>query len=460
MFGDAFAAHADRPCLIDGERTVSYADALALGRSLIAGLQRQRAFVVLRCSLSIEAVAAYAALVVDGHVPLLLETDLSRELLEQMVQLYRPDAVIDPLAGGAAPGPGASDPVPLHSDLGVLLTTSGSTGSPKLVRQKASGVRANAASIAAYLQLGPDERPLLHLPMSYSYGLSIIHSHLVAGASICLTRRSVMEPDYWNDLRRVQATSVSGVPFHYTAIRRLGEARLDIPSLTTLTQAGGRLDPKLTAYFAEWANRTGRRFVVMYGQTEAGPRIAYLPPDKALAAPDAIGVPIPGVQIDLVDENGRPVADGQPGEMVVRSPAVMMGYALQPADLALGDTLGGALHTGDLAALGEDGLLRVVGRRSRMLKIYGLRINLEEIEQRLAGLGHAALCFGEDDKLRVLVEGHGDASDIRKRIVDLFSLPPRGIEVRLGPAAARSASGKISAAALQQAWDAASPPTL
>ncbi len=458
MFGDVFATHADRPCLTDGERTISYADTLALGRSLIAGLPRPRAFVVLRCSLSIEAVAAYAALFVDGHVPLLLETDLSLELLEQMIQLYRPDVVIDPVAGVATPC--ASDPVALHPDLGVLLTTSGSTGSPKLVRQKASGVRANAESIAAYLSLGPDERPLLHLPMSYSYGLSIINSHFIAGASICLTRRSVMEPDYWNDLRRVQATSVSGVPFHYTAIRRLGETRLEIPSLTTLTQAGGRLDPKLTAYFAEWANRTGRRFVVMYGQTEAGPRIAYLPPEKALEAADAIGVPIPGVQIDLVDEDGRPVADGQPGEMVVRSPAVMMGYALAPADLALGDTLGGALHTGDLAARGEDGLLRVVGRRSRILKIYGLRINLEEIEQRLASLGHAALCFGEDDKLRVLVEGDGDAGDIRKRIVDLFSLPPRGIEVRLGPPAARSASGKISAAALQQAWDAASAPTL
>jgi acyl-CoA synthetase (AMP-forming)/AMP-acid ligase II len=452
MFADCFERYADRPCVADGDRVLGYAELLELGRAKIAGLPRARSFVALRCSLTIEAVAAYAALLVDGHVPLLLEADLSDELLRQMLDLYRPDAVVDPAGGGLTRL--STEAIDLHPDLGLLLTTSGSTGSPKLVRLKTAGVRANADAIASYLGLTADERPLLHLPMSYSYGMSVINSHLVSGGCICLTQRSVMEPGYWDDLRTHAATSISGVPFHYMAVRRLGEARLDIPSLRTLTQAGGRLDPKLAGFFADWTQRTGRRFFIMYGQTEAGPRIAYLPPERAADAADAIGVPIPGVAITLVDEEGAVVPDGQPGEMLVNGPAVMMGYATAPADLTRGDDLGGVLHTGDVAVKGDDGLYRIVGRRSRILKIYGLRVNVEEIERRLAEMGHSAFCFGEDDKLKVLIEGEGDAVAIRQQIVALFSLPPRGIEVRSGGVVARAASGKVAAAALQGAWEA------
>ncbi len=453
VFADRFAAHADRPCVADGDRTLTYRELLELGRAGLAGLPRPRALVVLRCSLTAESLAAYAALLVDGHVPLLVEADLSGELLDHLVALYRPDAVVDPVAGLVdRPGGG---PVALHPELGLLLTTSGSTGSPKLVRLKGTGVRANAEAIAAYLELSPDERPLLHLPMSYSYGMSVVNSHWVAGGCVCLTRRTVMEPGYWDDLRAHAATSIAGVPFHYTALRRLGEARLDLPSLRTLTQAGGRLDPRLGAFFADWAGRTGRRFVIMYGQTEAGPRISYLPPEAAAAAPEAIGLPVPGASIVLVDEAGAAVPDGEPGEMVVTSPGVMMGYALAAGDLDRGDELGGVLRTGDVAVKGADGLLRIVGRRSRILKIFGLRVNVDEVERRLAGEGHDVLCFGEDDRLRVLAAAGSDAAAIRQRVVDLFSLPPRGIEVRAGGPVKRTAAGKVSADALARAWEAA-----
>ena len=452
-FADAFSAYASRPCLREPDSTLTYAEALALGREIVGSLPRERALVMLRCSLTTPSVAVYMALLADGHVPLLLEASLADALLDGLAELYRPDVILDPASGEHSVS--ATAPVALHTDLGLLLTTSGSTGSPKLVRLNASGVVANAQAIAAYLGLSESERPLLHLPMSYSYGMSIINSHLMVGASICLTQKSVMEPGYWEELRSHEATSIAGVPFHYMAIRRLGEKGLDIPSLKTLTQAGGRLDPKIIAFFAEWAGRTGRRFFVMYGQTEAGPRIAYLPPDKAAETPDAIGVPIAGVTIDLVDDTGAPVAEGAQGAMVVRGPSVMLGYAQGADDLARGDDLGGVLHTGDLAVRGEDGLLRITGRAARMLKIYGLRVNLEKIDRRLADLGHSAVAFGTDDALRILVEGEADSQRVREQVVELFSLPPRGIEVRCCPGIARSATGKIAAAALTVAWDTA-----
>lgn len=458
VFGPAFARFADNPCVSAGERTLSYAETLALGRRITAGL-RPRSLVVLRCALTPESLAAHAALLIDGHVPLLIEASLAPALADALIATYAPDAVIDPSAAEpVTPMPGGT---PLAPALALLLTTSGSTGSPKLVRQSATGIAANAAAIAEYLALDAAERAFLHLPMSYSYGLSVIHSHWHAGASICLTGASVMEAGYWDELAARRATSIAGVPFHYAAIRRLGEARLDVPSLKTLTQAGGRLDPRLVAHFTGWAERSGRRFVVMYGQTEAGPRIAWLPPEHASVAPDSIGIAIPGVRIALCDDGGAEIPDGTPGEMRVHSPAVMLGYATTAADLGKGDECGGVLATGDMAVRGADGLLRITGRRSRMLKIYGLRVNIDEIEARLAGMGHAAHCFGEDDQLRVLVEPGAapvDAAALRTAITQLFSLPPRGILVRAaGHPVPRSPAGKVSAAGLAEGWAAADP---
>lgn len=455
MFEDLLQRHAGNILCVKGGQSLSYADALETGRRLTAGLPRPRSLVVLRCSLDPAAIAAHLALTSDGHVPLLLERSLSDTLLDDLVACYRPDAILDPEAGTLTPGPGAGAPVALHPALGLLLATSGSTGSPKLVRLSTHGVRANAEAIASYLQLTPAQRPLLHLPLSYSYGLSILHSHLVAGATLVLTDATVMEPAYWETLASECCTSIAGVPFHYAALRRFGEDKLDFPSLTTLTQAGGRLDPRLVTHFADWAGRTGRRFIVMYGQTEAGPRISWLPPEQAAGAPDAVGIPIPGVRIDLVDEAGAPVPDGTPGTMRVTSPSVMMGYAHGPEDLAAPDQLGGVLDTGDVALRGDDGLLRIVGRTARMLKIYGLRVNLDEVEQRLALIGQQALAGGQDDELRILIETPADGpalADIRARIVQLFSLPPRGILVRAGVPVPRAASGKIRAEDFNTAW--------
>ena len=453
MFADCLKAHSSHLLCESATGSLRYGEVEGLAAPLLAKLPRERALVVLKCGLDPQSIAAHLALTAAGHVPLLLERTLSDTLTADLVARYQPDAVVDALAATVEPGPGG--PVELHPDLGLLLATSGSTGSPKLVRQSRAGVRANAESIRDYLGLTADERPLLHLPMSYSYGLSVIHSHVVAGATLVLTDKAVMEPGYWETLREARCTSIAGVPFHYTAIRRLGEAKLDVPSLKTLTQAGGRLDAKLVAHFAQWAGRTGRRFVVMYGQTEAGPRIAWLPPEKAEGAPDSVGMAIPGVTIELVDEAGTPVPDGTPGDMRVTSAAVMMGYANTPEDLALPDGQNGVLLTGDIAVRGSDGLLRIVGRSARMLKIYGLRVNLDEVEQRLGLIGHVALASGIDDELRLYVEQAADGADlatIRKSVVELFSLPPRGIQVRQGPAVPRSAAGKVRAADFDQAW--------
>jgi acyl-coenzyme A synthetase/AMP-(fatty) acid ligase len=443
------AGHGDAVAVRDDAgHTRSYAEIGALRAAFDATLG-PRAFVFLRTANSATSVAAWLALLSSDHAVLAIEHDLAPERLAALVDLYRPDAIIDP-DGTITPGPGGTV---LHPGLSVLLSTSGSTGSPKLARFTAAALLANARAIADYLGLTAAERPFLALPTSYSYGMSVINSHALVGACIEVTAHGVMQAEFWDGLRNRATTSLSGVPFHYDAIRRLGLDRLATPTLTTLTQAGGKLPAPVAAKYAEWAAANGRRFITMYGQTEAGPRLTWLPPEHLPGHAGAIGVPIPGVTIDLIAGDGSVISEpGVSGEMRCTSPAIMMGYAHGPDDLARGDELGGVLMTGDLASRDEQGILSITGRASRMIKLFGTRVNLDDIDAQLARMDVAGVSFGQDDQLRVLIEG-GDADAVRAALVEAFSFPPRGLLVKAVASLPRASSGKLLYGALGAAWD-------
>lgn len=450
-WAEALARHGHRPAVRDDAGiVVTFAEI----RELAAEFTRQlgpRRLVFLRTASSAASVAAWLALLASDHAVLAIEHDLAPERLAALVDLYRPDAIIDP-QGSITPAPGGTT---LHPDLSVLLSTSGSTGSPKLARFTAAALLANAQAIADYLGLGPDERPFLALPTSYSYGMSVINSHALVGACVEMTAHGVMQAEFWQGLGNRAATSLAGVPFHYDAIRRLGIDRLAIPTLTTLTQAGGKLPAPVAAKYAEWAAANGRRFITMYGQTEAGPRLTWLPPEQLASHAGAIGVPIPGVTIDLIGADGQVITEpGVAGEMRCTSPAVMMGYAHAAADLARGDEQGGVLMTGDLASRDEAGILSITGRASRMIKLFGTRVNLDDIDAQLARMDVPGVAFGQDDQLRVLIEA-GDADTVRTALVAAFSFPPRGLMVKAVTALPRASSGKLLYGALGQAWEAA-----
>jgi acyl-coenzyme A synthetase/AMP-(fatty) acid ligase len=445
------AGHGDAVAVRDDAGTaLTYADVLALRAQFDATLGR-RSLVFLQTANSAASVAAWLALLASDHATLAIEHDLGPERLAALVDLYRPDAIVDP-DGSITPGPGGTA---LHPELSVLLSTSGSTGSPKLARFTAAALLANAQAIADYLGLTTNERPFLALPTSYSYGMSVINSHALVGACIEVTAHGVMQAEFWDGFKNRAATSLSGVPFHYDAIRRLGMDRLATPTLTTLTQAGGKLPAPVAAKYAEWAAANGRRFITMYGQTEAGPRLTWLPPELLASHAGAIGVPIPGVTIDLVDGDGAVITEpGISGEMRCTSPAIMMGYAQGAADLARGDELSGVLMTGDLASRNEAGILSITGRASRMIKLFGTRVNLDDVDAQLARMDVPGVSFGQDDQLRVLVEA-GDPETVRAALIAAFSFPPRGLMVKAVASLPRASSGKLLYGALSQAWEAA-----
>lgn len=436
----AGAGEPGRVALVGGDRRISFAELNERVVARRAGLAlSDRSVVALVGDHSIEFVVTYLALLEAGHVPLLAGAHADR-----LSAVWPVGAIVDVTADRFDIERRDVGPVTLHPDLALLASTSGSTGSPKLVRLSHRNLVSNAESIVEYLRLTPRDRGITSLPLHYCYGLSVLHSHLLAGASVVLTDTSVVDPCFRSALFDHGVTNLAGVPHTYEMLERSSPDELASSSLRLLTQAGGRLAPDAVGRWAERAAGWGAEFVVMYGQTEATARMAYLPPDMAFRRPEAIGRPIPGGSFEL-----RPV-DGHPddvGELVYRGANVMMGYARQADDLALGQTLD-ELATGDLARHhGDDDVYEIVGRRSRFVKPFGLRIDLDEVEAQIseATVGDTAVA-GDDDRVVVFAPG-SDVSEVAATLAHITGLPGRCCRVHDRPIP-RTVSDKVDQAAM------------
>ena len=298
-----------------GER-LSYAELARRADAFAAQcLGPGKRLVLLQVANDIDSVIRYAGALRAGHAVILTGGDPGGKAV-RIIDAYAPDICVSASGVVRFPG-GVAGAGILHPDLALCLSTSGSTGATRMVRLSDRAIDANARSIVEYLGLGPDERAITSLPLHYSYGLSILHSHLACGASVVLTERSLTDGDFWTLFQREGATSLAGVPHSFELLDAAGFEEMDLPSLRYVTQAGGRLPPDMVRKYGLWARESGRRFYVMYGQTEAAPRMAWLPPERLLDHPDCIGVPVPGGSFDLIDDAGRSVAgDGVTGELV------------------------------------------------------------------------------------------------------------------------------------------------
>lgn len=408
-----------------GER-LSYLELAARADEFAKGLPPGRHLLLIEATNELAPLVAYVAALRHGHPVIMAGGDSGQ--LRRTIETYRPSIRFHKAGARWVAEAGPPGPRDLHQDLAVLLSTSGSTGAAKLVRLERAAVEANARSIGEYLGLGPEDRAITTLPIHYSYGLSVVNSHLAAGGAILLTDRSVVDDAFWDFFAAEEATSLAGVPYTYELFERIGLRRRRLPSLRTMTQAGGRLPAETAGTYAEWARGAGVRFFVMYGQTEATARMAYVPPERLLDNPGCIGVAIPGGAFHLIDDTGR-VVDGAEtqGELVYRGPNVMSGYALVEADLAKGREVS-ELRTGDLAVRDARGLYRIVGRKNRFSKLFGLRISFDEVEAHLRREGVSAIAAGDDDVLAVGVAS-ADTQVVADGLAQTFSLPASVIEV-------------------------------
>lgn len=413
----------------------------------------------------------YTSFINNGTVPLLLDSHLDRELLVNLIQTYQPDYLWIPedlqtefVDYHKVYGTYSyillkttyQNVYQLNEDLALLLTTSGSTGSPKLVRQSYQNLRANMDSIAQYLEIDSSERPITTLPMNYTYGLSVVNSHLFKGAALIMTEKGIMQKEFWNQLKEYGATSIAGVPYTYEMLNKLRFFRMDLPSLRTMTQAGGKLSPELHKAFAEYAINSEKRFFVMYGQTEATARMAYLPYQKSLEKYGSMGIAIPNGRFELVDVNGDLITEPDVvGELLYYGDNVTLGYAERGEDLLKGDERQGVLMTGDMAKQDEEGYFYIVGRKKRFLKLFGNRVNLDETERMLKARFDQAdiACAGFDDNMYIFVTDEKILSEVRQYAAEKTGINPIAFIVRPIDSIPKNEVGKTLYAKLERFYD-------
>lgn len=447
-------------------RNLSYTE-LQSATDELASAVGGRCLVFSLCSNSIGSVVGYVSFMQNHIVPVLLNAQIDKELLDHLLNTYSPKYIWMPdekienfsftciykAYGHSLMKTGYETEYQLHNDLALLLTTSGSTGSPKLVRQTYLNVRINAEQIAEYLELDDTERPITTLPMNYTYGCSIINSHLLVGATLLLTDKALTQKEFWNFMREQKATSFGGVPFTYEMLDRMRFFRMDLPHLRTMTQAGGKLSPELHKKFAEYARDNGKHFIIMYGACEATARMGYLPHERSLEKYGSCGIPIPGGKFYLFDANDRVIEDVRvTGELVYEGPNVTMGYAQCGDDLIKDDELNGILHTGDMAQRDEDGFYYIVGRKKRFLKIYGNRVNLDEVDRLIKGEYNFIDCAsaGVDDHMYIFLTDTSIVDDVRTFISVKTGLNQTAFKVIVIDNIPKNDSGKILYKELEQ----------
>ncbi len=406
---------------------------------------------------SIGSVLGYVACINNNVVPLILSCNTDNQLVETLINIYQPEYLWMPESMtnnynstkiyfnyGFILVKTDLRSYPMNKELALLLPTSGTTGSPKLVRHSYNNLESSALNVSQLFNIKVTDNALCILPMHYTMGLSVISSHFFAGATILLSKKSLLDGDFWKMVREKQATSFTGVPYSYEILNRLRFTRMKFPSLQIITQGGGKMGEELFKLYSDYAEKNGIKFIATYGQTEGTSRMAYLPANLAKTKTCSIGIAVPNGKLSLVDDNGKEIEDMEAeGELVYYGKNVTLGYATSGEDLSKGDENNGVLFTGDIARRDVDGCYFIIGRKKRFLKIYGLRIGLDEIESLLKyEFKIDCVCTGDDEVLKIVVTS-GDTTDIINFIIKKTGLFHQSIKVIKIDSLPHTESGKL-----------------
>ena len=400
------------------------------------------------CFLLVENIAAAVTMVMamlgsETMVPLILNAKTDAGLLDALMDTYKPQFICTPEDGYQIRTTG-NPTCELHPWLSHLLPTSGSTGSPKLVRHKYENIEAAALNISTFFELKSSDRPLLVLPLYYTMGLSVVFSHLKVGATVLITGRSMTESAFWQFMKNEHATSFTGVPYSFQILNVMRFMRMQLPDMELLTQGGGKMPHDLNIKFAEYCRDNGKRWIATYGQSECTARMAWLPPQWALEKAGSIGIAVPNGELSLIDTDGNVIEGANvEGEMCYRGKNVTMGYAVKSSDLALGDERKGFIRTGDIARRDGDGCYYIVGRMSRFLKLYGMRVGLDESEQIVQdATGAECACVGTDQKMIVYITDATKADAVKQVLVEKTHITASSFEVRVINEIPKNPTGK------------------
>lgn len=417
----------------------------------------KRTLIFILCKNTVGAVMGYLGAMSNRIVPLLISAETDSELLGHLVEVYHPEFLWKPIDmlgvndivlfesyNYALVSTGLKS-YPLYNELSLLLTTSGSTGSPKLVRHSYLNLESQAINISSFFEATEKDKPMVDLPIHYTMGLSVLNSYLYSGAKILLASSSPIDLEYWDFLKTNEPTVLTNVPYYYEILKKLRFFRMDLPYLRIITQGGGKMSDELYMECAEYAQRTGKKFIPTYGQTEGSARMAYLPPELALEKCGSIGRAIPNGKLYLINDDESIINEPNVvGEMVYEGPNVTLGYAVKGEDLILGDERHGVLKTGDMVKMDADGCFYIVGRKKRFLKLWGYRVGLDECENIIKGAFDVeCACVGDDERMRIYVNSEAEMDAIKKYIASKTNVNSSAFEMHYIEKLPRNDAGKI-----------------
>ncbi len=458
MFLDIDKKKSDSLALIDNEgNRVTYGSLVGLMNSVGKNVE-SRALVFILCKNTVGSMIGYLGFIENNAVPVTLNAKIDDDLLNNLLRIYEPAYIWTPIeetgrfeyekiyeSHGYVLLKTGNDLYPLNEKLQLCMTTSGSTGSPKLVRYKKGNLEANAKNVAAAFEWTAEERPICDLGMQYTMGLNVINTHLYVGATVLLTTYNLMSGEFWDYIKKEKGTNFTGVPFSYDIFYRLHFERMDLPYLTTLSQGGGKLTDARFIQLAEYAKKTGKRFIASFGTTETSARMACLPAELALTKTGSIGRAIPEGELFLIDEDGKVLSDPiAEGELCYKGPNVTMGYAVCKKDLANDDEFKGEYHTGDLARRDADGCYFVTGRLSRFLKLLSYRVSLDQSERLIQQeFNIECACAGTDKCMNIYVTDGSREQEIINYISEKTNIYKSLFRVIVIPKILRNDSGKV-----------------
>lgn len=459
MFLDLDRKEANKLAVVDnaGHR-ITYGQLISLSLQ-IGKMAESGTLVFCLCKNEAGSLAGYIGFIENAVIPLTLSSKIDSKLLENLSSIYAPqyfwvpEESISLVYGevifsslGYALLKSGNEKYPIHDKLQLLMTTSGSTGSPKLVRYKKGNLEANARNVAVAFNWTEKERAICDLGMQYTMGLNVINTHLYVGATILLTTYNLLSSDFWDYIKREKGTNFTGVPFSYDIFSRVHFERMILPDLHTLAEGGGKLTDKRYMELAEYAQKNGKRFIPTFGTTETSARLSMLPAELSHIKIGSIGRAIPEGEMFLIDEKGNVIEQTvAEGEMCYRGPNVTMGYAICKEDLLKGDEWNGEFHTGDLARRDEDGCYYITGRKSRFLKLLSYRVGLDQSERLISEhFGIECACAGTDQRMDIYITESTLQNEVLSYISEKTGLFKNLFKVFIIDKIPRNDSGKIS----------------
>jgi len=444
--------------LIDNEgNNITYGKLTEIVNEFGSKIQ-SRAVIFNLCKNTVGAMIGYLGFIENNAIPLNLSSSIDEVLLQTLIDTYLPAYLWVPVkeaakfkleriysAYGYVLLKTKNTIYPVNDKLQFLMTTSGTTGSPKLVRYKKGNLEANAKNVAKAFGWTENERPICDLGMQYTMGLNVINAHLYVGATVLLTTYNLFSGEFWNYLKTEKATNFTGVPFSYDIFYRLRFERMDLPYLRTLSEGGGKLTDARFKQLADYAQRTGKRFIASFGTTETSARMACLPPELALTKTGSIGRALPEGELFLIDESGNVITDPvAEGELCYKGPNVTLGYAVCKEDLLKDDEFKGVYHTGDLARRDEDGCYYVTGRISRFLKLLSYRVSLDQCERLIQeNFGIECACSGTDQCMNIFITDETRKNEVLEFIATKTNLYKSLFKIFVVEKLPRNDSGKI-----------------